>query len=482
MQIGINRLQEKDISGALLLLLFLTVLCSVAAFSVVQSPYVVISLLLGSPALVFMATEKTRFVGLLVIFAAAPFMGIVKTFTGVRYAPLMLDIALYALFTSCILSRMVLSRLRLSTLSMLVLLFIALASAQILNPNMPGLLSGLEGLRPYFQAFGFFAGIWLIKSTKQIKQVVITLFCSSLLVAVYGIKQFFYPTSIDLNIINMTTASPISYTALGQMRAFSTLPGPFHLGIYMVMMILLVVLLLHRKEKRFFLISAAALYILTLLVTITRTNWIGLIGALAFYMYLLALERKVRLTFRVVLPICILITGATLLSRSHPYFSVVSDYIASIGSITETSHFKGRIEGWRDSELPAILSNPLFGYGTGSALDSFSHRSVYFTKFTSHSLYLKYALELGVTGLALYLMILYTCMKQGIKTYLRLKDTYLKSIAGWILAFIVTVSICGLSGPMLDAYPTNMFFWFMLGLLVNLKNIEMEPEPSGGVD
>jgi O-antigen ligase len=480
-QIEIDRLQQRDLIAKIPVLLLLLAICTVTAVSVVNSPYLVISLLLGSPALLLVATEKKKFTALLIIFALAPFMGIVKTFTGVRYAPLMLDIALWFLFTFCILSRIITSRLKLSSLGVLILLFIGLSAVQMFNPNIHGLVTGLEGFRPYYQAFGFFTGIWLIKSKRQVRQFLLTLCCSSLLVAAYGMKQFFYPTSIDLKVINMSTASSITFTALGQMRAFSTMSSPFHLGMYMVMMILLMVALFQQKKRQGYLFFAIAVYLVTIFLTLTRSSWIGLFGALAFYIFLLFSERRSRLTVRAIAIVGGFIFGIAWFAQTHPYFSVISDYFTSLGTITETTHFQGRIEGWMDTTLPAIMRNPFVGYGTGSALDSFSHRSIYLTKFTSHSLYLKYAIEMGIGGLVLFLLILITSLKHGIKAYLQLKDIYLKSLAGWILTFIVAVSISGLSGPMLDAYPVNLYFWFLLGLLFKLKDIEKEPETSSRV-
>jgi|GEM_PF-5900347 len=472
MQIEIARRLQRDSVKKLLPFLSLAGLSIFVAVSIVHYPLTVITLLLGLPALFLLINEKTRFIGLLTIFALAPFMGIVKAFTGVRYAPFILDIALLLLVTFCILKEVILNRLRLSSLGMMIALLIILAAVQMLNPNIPGLLTGLEGFRSSYQAIGFFGCILLMQSKKQIKQVVFVLSFSSLLVAIYGVKQFFYPSSIDLNIIAMTTASPVTYTTLEQLRAFSTMSGPFHLGIYMVMVILMMLSLLQEKGRRLILLLMITIFLTVLLLTVTRGNWIGLFGAMAFYNFLLVLEKKVRLAFRTSVLVGGLIVGIALFVQSRPYLPAVTDYLTSLDTITETPHFKGRIAGWGSTAIPAILSNPFIGYGTGSALDAFSHRSIHFTQFTSHSLYLKYAVEMGIGGLLLFLLILFSSMKQGIKTYFQLKDIYLKLIAGWILSFIVAVSISGLSAPMLDAYPVNLYFWFLLGLLPKLKDIE----------
>jgi hypothetical protein len=50
-----------------------------------------------------------------------------------------------------------------------------------------------------------------------------------------------------------------------------------------------------------------------------------------------------------------------------------------------------------------------------------------------------------------------------------------EAFAMWALGILLLVGISGLTGPMLDAYPFNLLFWTVAGLLVQAER----PSPSG---
>lgn len=469
MQIEIARRLQRDSVRKLLPFLALAGLIIFVVVSIVHYPLEVITLLIGLPALFLVINEKTRFIGLMTIFALAPFTGIIKVLTGVRYAPLVLDSALLLLVTFLTLNEMMLRRLRISFLDVMVFLFIALAAAQMFNTYVPDFSIAMEGFRfTAYQGVGFFIARFIMKSKKQIKQLMLVTCYSATLVAFYGIKQFFLPASIDLRVTQYLPGStPVYYmggTMFNQMRAFSTMSGPFHLGIYIVLVMLLLLCLFQCYKRRIVLVGVMIAMVVTLLLNATRSNWIGLIGGLFCYLFLQIMEKRIVLSLRVLISVCASLIAIFVVLRALPYFPSVYEYILSVVNIAENPHLVGRIASWEDTFLPLVLKNP-FGYGTGTALDTFM---IYIT----HNWYVKIAIEMGLLGLTLFVAILLSSFILGLRTYRKLRDNFLKMTNVWILSFIVAISVVGLGVPIFDVYPANLYFWFLVGLMSRLRDIE----------
>lgn len=461
-----RRIYSLPVRSLLIFLLLLGVFLSVL---IVYFPLMVATLLFGVLAIFLVIPERTRYIGLLTIFVLAPFMPIIKAFTGVRYAPLMLDTSLLLLVAFSFMRGVLQHRLKFSAMDILILLFFAVALIQIFNPHLPNLGIGIEGFRyTAYPLLGFFAARLMVKSTRQIRQVMSALYWSAAIVAIYGIKQYFLPSSVDLNIVHRLPEATGVYYFAGtphHMRAFSTMSGPFHLGIYMVLtVLLLVVLSLQPGRKRFPLILAIIITMGCLLLTGARSTWVGLIGGLAFYLFLQIREKKFFLALRTVIGVSLLFLVIFLITYNFGFFLSVYEYLLSITKMTRDRHLLERVASWRNKYLPLIIRNP-FGYGTGAAVDTVG-------VFVTHSSYIKVAVELGLIGSILFFAILLSSFMGGLKTYLQLKNSFLKLATTWILSFLVAISITGLAVPIFDCYPANLYFWFLLGILVQLGDID----------
>ena len=442
------------------------------SLAIVFQPMLTLTLLVGVPALLLVVARRTRFIGLLTILFLSPFLGIIKAFTGVRLAPLAFDLALLILIIFSLTDEIFTYNLKVSLLELLIFFFFLLGVAQIFNPNVPSVLVGLEGFRATaFQSLAVFAGVLLVKSKKQIRQLMIVLTISGLLVATYGIKQFFFPTAIDFKIVQSSLASPITYTALGKMRAFSTLSGPFHLGIFMVLSILLITQ--SPWPKRIFLrILITVVLAAALIMSITRANWLALAAGIAFIIVLAPIKGKTNWSLRPIVIATTIILAALLLFNIIPYYfsNPAYQYLSSLENIQSTRRYQGTVNNWRKVIIPAIISNP-FGYGAGSAGDGINSKFLG-PSFTSHNIFLKMGLELGTIGLILFPVILILVMARGIKIYFKLNDVFLKKTSLWILSFVVAIIVAGISTPITDAYPANLYLWLLIGILLSLREIE----------
>lgn len=435
-------------------------------------PMLALTLFLAIPPVFLVILKKTRFTGFLILLFLSPFLGIVKGLTGVRYSPLIFDLALLLLVASVLAEAIFARSIKINIVILSIAFFLILGLVQILNPNVPSLLAGLEGFRATaFQATAFFAGLYLIRSKKQIQSIMGVLTVSAFIVGIYGVKQFFWPSAVDLKIVETSLASPISYQVTGKLRAFSTLSGPFHLGIFMVLATLLLVNQ-SRLKNNFYRITLMTVLIFALILTITRTNWMAMIGGVLFLMIVSVFVKKEDRSIRPILIAVSIFVAAFLIIYALPtHFSDPAlQYLSSLKDIESTSRYQGTLESWRNTIIPAMIENP-FGYGTGSAGDGVNQKFMK-KSFTSHNVFLKIGLELGLLGLVIFTAIVYLVFIQGIAVLRKLNDEFYKKTATWILSFIFAVLIAGISTPIIDAYPANLYFWLLIGVLINLREIE----------
>jgi O-antigen ligase len=165
---------------------------------------------------------------------------------------------------------------------------------------------------------------------------------------------------------------------------------------------------------------------------------------------------------------------AVLLLQLLPYFTEMSQIYTrfiSLSHFAQEPHWQMRVDNWQTDILPSIILNPL-GYGTGSAADNLNYAFAGRYTFTSHSTYLKIALELGVLGLLLFLAISWKIIRIGLSTLSKIQDNFLKGTMISILSFFVAFLIAGIVGPFTDTYPTNLYMWFLVGVLSRIKDID----------
>jgi O-antigen ligase len=274
-----------------------------------------------------------------------------------------------------------------------------------------------------------------------------------------------------MNIITTSGVSSITFHSAGALRAFSPTAGPFHLGL-LAACVLVIGFVFHRSNSRPWpWLALASLAAFVLGATLTRANMIAGLCALAV---LVIGSQSLRGRVRSVAP-AVLLVGFVLVaavftvavstvgsssSTTHPATSgSTSAVTAGVSGQLSSKNLVLRVGYWADF-AKAIEAQPLIGYGTSSAGDGFRHyySGTGHSYFDPHSLYLKPALELGLAGLAIFLAILAMALRLGLRA-LRTD----RAIGLIWLGVLTAVAVSGITGPMLDAYPVNLFFWSMFG-------------------
>lgn len=403
------------------------------------------------------------------LITLASFNGLIKAVSGVRYAPLVIDAALFGLLFAVFATRLLRDSLRIGLVDILAATFILIAILGMFHPNIPSLQAGVEGFRKFaFMIIGFFVGRYLVNLT-ALKRLIGVLLAGSFFISLYGVKQFIFPTALDYRLIELSTASPVTYLMGGHIRAFSTLAGPFHLGIYLACTLLLLFAIWQRYPNRRRLVVILAVPMLAaLIMTVTKSNWVGLLAGV-LTLILLNSRQPLRLIWGLI--VIGLIAGLVLyllvwVSSITPGLETVYAGLQALLNPLEAPTFKFRLDLWNETVIPLMTRSPWFGYGTGSAgeglINLFENTSS--TYIVAHNLYFKIQVELGLLGSLCFWSFLFYALINIWLAGRRLQDRFLKIVSDWTLAFAVAILIAGLTGAILDAYPVNLIFWLLLGI------------------
>lgn len=126
--------------------------------------------------------------------------------------------------------------------------------------------------------------------------------------------------------------------------------------------------------------------------------------------------------------------------------------------------------------LDAITAEPLgigTGMNTGPARYAFDDPDSF---IGIENYYAKAAVELGVMGLLIVIVLFLILIKCGYKIYRRLRDPGLRSCSAAILAFIVTMVLNSFKGWQIDLDPINVYFWVFSGFLLKLGYFDTSTE------
>src|SRR5439155_20121219 len=99
------------------------------------------------------------------------------------------------------------------------------------NPNVPGLVAGLEGFRKTcLYVSPALIGLYLRWSPGTATRLIRTLAIGAVPLCLYAVKQALSPSAFDLHIPDQNTAGYAVYNVFGAFRATSLFGSPFALG------------------------------------------------------------------------------------------------------------------------------------------------------------------------------------------------------------------------------------------------------------
>lgn len=359
--------------------------------------------------------------------------------------------------------------------------FVALFAVMIL---LAGVVShSLGSLAPAFLFVCFLAAYFIvsccINSGEWIRRIIYTSVTSAMVVALYGIVQYAFGTFGANAWLDSDLFEGISG------RAISTLENPNMLGEYLIMILPMALSLFMAKgenTKKYTFMCTASMG-MCLILTWSRGAWLGFIFSMVIF--LLIWNKRSMWLFAgglLALPVLPIILPDSIISR-----------FTSIGNLADTST-SYRVHVWRGA-VHMLRDNFFNGIGVGEAAwyELYPEYSLSGIEAAphSHNLFIQIALEQGVFGLVVFLVILFLLLRMSFNLFARMssKVSELGEKAYYNTRLLVAGPICGLAGVLLQGltdyswynYRVYLMFWLVLALipaLVKHSSRELEATRS----
>ncbi len=211
------------------------------------------------------------------------------------------------------------------------------------------------------------------------------------------------------------------------------------------------------KLLRLILLAIIVTAALTILLSMTRTYWIGVLATLLVtIVYFFAINRKKRShTMRLVGVLSIVVVTISLIMSVHwPEIGQGLDYrLMSIKFVTTGEYDYATMARLNESKaaIDKILENPLMGQGYGYELAFFgkpymiSESDGAVASTFLHNNYLYFILKTGIVGLIFFLSFIFLLSKEIFHTYQRSDDSFIAYLSLSFVLSIIYFSIISLS-------------------------------------
>jgi len=285
----------------------------------------------------------------------------------------------------------------------------------------------------------------LIKTKKQVKGVILSLFICAAWVSVYGIYEWINDFGIDSDGRLNSVFVPANYVAM------------------LVVPILILSFLFLRKHKSRFLniVHYGLLFAVLLALYLTESygGWLALFGGLVFLWFKVRPPSR-RLKYLLIFSLFVVLVFA--LQSQSLKFGRLFEFSYRTSSAT-------RSEIWQTSML-IIRSHPLLGIGLGNFEVSYreylpfvSFPPLEWLVVKPHNLYLNLWIEMGLLGLASFLGLIILFVKKGAKI--------LHMSAGkYTIAAMIALLVHGLVDTPYFKNDLSVLFWILIGLVLILGN------------
>jgi len=412
----------------------------------------------------------------------------------------LLLIILIALFTVRLLSRRGWKRTPLDTP---LLIFIGVGALSAIVNQVPPLVAvlGLRILLRYVLLFYLVVQIGF--SRKATRSLIIAVLGVASVVIGIGLAQaligpsltevlYVSETKVGTTVLRGGVSSDVSL-ARGR-YIFSTLGRYDALGLYaVVILLLLLALYIYYPRRRGVLRWLVLATGICLVLTMSRTSWLGMYAALWSWALLSKKKLVIGLLFTLLLVLITLVgiayffphlvryypgaelSQASILTRALELFSPrYFEVSAYSGGRLFTLHFVGRrileqapLLGFGPGHFGSLTAT-YFGFSTADLL-GVEERQVYLVNDVNWITILG---QYGLTGALAFLVMFIALLRYARRMHGHLSDPLAKSTALACAGSIVTLLVTGFFGPNFEQRVISMYVWLIAGLMVALARAE----------
>jgi putative inorganic carbon (HCO3(-)) transporter len=328
---------------------------------------------------------------------------------------------------------------RVTPIHLLVLLYWSIAVvATALSPVKAAAASGLVKLTLYLLLFALMARV--LKSPR-IRSWIISLYLHvSLIVSVYGLRQWFFGAEAKATWVDPTSA------AAKLTRVYSYLGNPNLLAGYLIPAVALslaAIFIWQRWVPKFLAITMFIVNSACLVLTFSRGGWIGFVVCLFVFLVLLVYWYSVQLpTAWRPWAMPVLLGGSVgVLVLAVLFVEPVRDRVASMFVGREDSSNNFRMNVWM-SVIEMIRDRPILGIGPGNS----AFNKIYplymrarFSALSAYSMFLEVAVETGLIGFLCFLWLLVVAFNQGVQQLQRLRTLQVRD-GFWLMGAIAAMA------------------------------------------
>jgi len=348
-------------------------------------------------------------------------------------------------------------RFRFTPANLLLLLYtISIVSNTFLSISLKG---SLRDFTIHSVAIGvLFVLIHSKKSHKEIYLINVFLTLTAAIVSVYGIYQFLNGAPMGSGWVDMSQNPDV------KVRVYSVFENPNILAEYLIMIFPVSMALFFHSDnyvkKAFFGVTAFLILICDGL-TYSRGSWLGLVFAIVVFILLIDFKK-------IILFIPISIGSLFVLPTS------ILQRISTIGSLQDSSNYY-RFNLW--NMAMEILKDYWFsgigiGYMTFREISPFYIRTM--APYHTHNTYLQIAIELGIIGIGLFLLLILSIFKMGVKSIINTKSKFVKYFSAAYLASLSGILVNGLAEHVLYNPKILLVFWFIIAMNLCMYNLYSE--------
>ena len=306
----------------------------------------------------------------------------------------------------------------------------------------------IYNLVPLFFVFLF---VNAVRTRREMTTVLHFLMAGVVVASLYGIYQYILHVPVDVTLVDISVSGSVS-------RIFSTMGNPNNYAEYLVLSLpFFGAAFFNARTPRAKIIIAvlSALPILNLVLTSSRSAWLGF--AVAGLVYIFLKRRKI-------LPL--LVALAVVAYQFLP--ASIVDRLATIGRDSSSLY---RISIWKTAAR--MLQEYWFtGLGTGPApfMKVFQLFNSAMNPPHSHMLPLQIWLEFGLAGIAAFVWMIARFVKKGMDSIFKKRDAYFDNMSAAAIASLAGILVCGMF-EYVWFYPRVMsMFWIVTAILMTSLN------------
>lgn len=364
----------------------------------------------------------------------------------------------------------------------IVLGFVALVVAQLLNPALPSVIVGLIGTKVWLMYIPLaYLGYHLVHTKADLRRVLFVMCAAAVIPAGVGIVEGIIINTARADIVyawygSAAGAVTQNFADVGGTTAtISRVPSTFSFVAQYYLFTISMVAVTYGYWRGFLTYSqrtagvGALLFMLVVFAAVLSGARGAILAVPAMVVTMLLLDG---ISIRALVWLPLVVTTA-LAGAAAVFGTNVAALISDVWAHGVSELIVNTVQGFQTG-----LSQTLVGYGPGVDTVAARYGLELFNPYDliggvlQESWWVKLVLELGVAGLLVGALMLVTIFTRAISVHRRLRDPQLRSVSAGIVTLIGFVLVFNFKASYLDLDPTNVYFWFLVGILLRLPSLD----------